>query len=204
MTAGRAEALTTKRSQAAVVGVLTPICIERFKASANAAASLVELKKIERELNEIYLLSKQLKDKIRLTPYDIFYNRILQTRDPNVVPSNRCCLRTDLEENDWLEVQDDGKAYVCGPLGLTFGEVRKDSFDTIMSRIRESETVRKLADPRNLKGKCGSCEFNVICGGCRASAYIYSGDMFAEDPHCPYEPKGLKVSRKQDERILEG
>lgn len=144
----------------------------------------------ERELNEIYLLSKQLKDKITLTPYDIFYNRILQTREPNLVLSNRCCLRTDLEENDWLEVQDDGKAYVCGPLGLAFGEVRKDSFDTIMSRIRESEVVKKLAERSNLKGKCGVCQFNTICGGCRASAYIYNGDMFAEDPHCPYKPKG--------------
>jgi AdoMet-dependent heme synthase len=146
----------------------------------------------EKELNDIYLLSKQLKGKIRLTPYDIFYNRIVKTREPNVILSNRCCLRTDLEENDWLEVQDDGKAYVCGPLGLAFGDVRKDSFDTIMSRIQESDLVRKLADPRNLKGKCGSCEFNIFCGGCRASAYIHNGDMFAEDPHCPYKPKGGK------------
>jgi len=149
----------------------------------------------ERELNEIYLLSKELKDKITLTPYDIFYNRIRQTREPNLVLSNRCCLRTDLEENDWLEVQDDGKAYVCGPLSLAFGDVRKDSFDTIMSRIRESEVVRKLADPTNLKGKCGICEFNIICGGCRASAYIYSDDMFAEDPHCPYKPKGEQSAK---------
>jgi len=146
----------------------------------------------ERELNEIYLLSKELKDKITLTPYDIFYNRIRKTKEPNLVLSNRCCLRTDLEENDWLEVQDDGKAYVCGPLSLAFGDVREDSFDTIMNRIRESELVRKLADLANLKGKCGICEFNDICGGCRASAYIYSGDMFAEDPHCPYKPK-LKI-----------
>jgi len=47
MTGGSAEALTTKRSQAAVVAVLTPICIERFKANANAATNLVELKKID-------------------------------------------------------------------------------------------------------------------------------------------------------------
>lgn len=167
-----------------------PICAEeQRKRLIPLEPSAVEH---ERELNEIYLLSKQLKDKIRLAPYDIFYNRIVKTREPNVVLSNRCCLRTDLEENDWLEVQDDGKAYVCGPLGLAFGDVRKDSFDTIMGRIRESDVVRKLADPRNLKGKCGSCEFNAICGGCRASAYIHSGDMFAEDPHCPHKPKGAE------------
>ncbi|MFH1382161.1 MAG: radical SAM protein [Chloroflexota bacterium] len=155
----------------------------------------------EKELNEIYLLGKQLEDKIRLAPYDIFYNRIIKTREPDVVLNNRCCLRTDLEENDWLEVQDDGKAYVCGPLGLAFGDIRKDKFDTIMRRIRESDVVRKLADPRNLKGKCGFCEFNVTCGGCRGSAYIHTGDMFAEDPHCPYKPKGGKVTTNRDERV---
>lgn len=150
----------------------------------------------ERELNEIYLLGQQMKGKIKLTPYDIFYNRILKTREPDTVLSNRCCLRTDLEENDWLEVQDDGKAYVCGPLGLAFGEVRTDSFDTIMRRIRESEVVRKLADRHNLKGKCGICEFNDFCGGCRASAYIHSGDMFNEDPHCSYKPEGAESGRQ--------
>lgn len=44
MTGGGAEAMTQKRAQAAVVAVLTPICIERFKANANASANLVELK----------------------------------------------------------------------------------------------------------------------------------------------------------------
>jgi len=144
----------------------------------------------ERELNQVYELSKQLKGKIRISPYDIFYNRILKTREPDLILGNRCCLRTNLEENDWLEVQDDGKVYICGPLGLSFGDVRVDSFNLIMDRLRESELVKKLADPSNLKGKCGSCEFNSICGGCRGSAYIHSGDMFAEDPHCPYKRIG--------------
>lgn len=46
VTGGSAEATTLKRSQAAVVAVLTPICMERFQASANASANLVELKNI--------------------------------------------------------------------------------------------------------------------------------------------------------------
>ena len=46
VTGGNAEAMTMKRSQAAVVAALTPICIERFQANANAPANLVELKKI--------------------------------------------------------------------------------------------------------------------------------------------------------------
>lgn len=145
----------------------------------------------ERELNEIYLLSKRLKGKINLLAYDIFYNRILKTREPSLVLKSRCSVCNNLTENEWLEIQDDGKAYGCSPLGLMFGDVRRDSLEVIMARMRNSELVKRLAERSNIKGKCGVCEFNPICGGCRAKAYIYYGDMFAEDPCCPYKPKGL-------------
>ena len=46
VTGGNAEAMALKRSQAAVVTVLTPICIEKFRANANSSAKLVELKNI--------------------------------------------------------------------------------------------------------------------------------------------------------------
>lgn len=46
MTGGNAEAMAQKRSQAAVVAVLTPICIQRFQANANAPVKLAELKNI--------------------------------------------------------------------------------------------------------------------------------------------------------------
>jgi hypothetical protein len=46
LTGGQAEAMTQKRSEAAVVAVLTPICIERFQGNANASANLVALKTI--------------------------------------------------------------------------------------------------------------------------------------------------------------
>jgi hypothetical protein len=46
LTAGQAESMTLKRSDAAVVAALTPICIERFQGNANASANLVALKNI--------------------------------------------------------------------------------------------------------------------------------------------------------------
>jgi hypothetical protein len=46
VTGGNAEAMAQKRSQTAVVTVLTPICIEKFRANANAPAKLAELKNI--------------------------------------------------------------------------------------------------------------------------------------------------------------
>jgi hypothetical protein len=46
VTGGNAEALALKRSQAAVVAILTPMCIEKFRANPNSTAKLVELKNI--------------------------------------------------------------------------------------------------------------------------------------------------------------
>ncbi|MFC2025369.1 radical SAM protein [Chloroflexota bacterium] len=165
-----------------------PICVDEQRTKLIPLEPLP--KEREKELNEIYFLSKQLEGKIKLMPYDIFYNRILKTKEPSLALKSRCSVCSDLAENEWLEIQDDGKAYGCGPLGLMFGNVRKDSFEGIMARIRDSDLVKRLADRSNLKGECGACEFNAICGGCRASAYIHTGDMFEADPHCPYKPKG--------------
>jgi hypothetical protein len=47
VTGGKAEAMANSRSQTALVTALTPICIEKFQASANAAANLIELKHTE-------------------------------------------------------------------------------------------------------------------------------------------------------------
>lgn len=45
-----------------------------------------------------------------------------------------------------------------------------------------------LRDNDALGGKCGRCEFRTVCGGSRARAYGVTGDPFAFDPACVYEP----------------
>lgn len=49
-----------------------------------------------------------------------------------------------------------------------------------------------LRDSDALGGKCGRCEFRKICGGSRARAYGLTGDPFAEDPSCSYQPGSHK------------
>jgi hypothetical protein len=67
---------------------------------------------------------------------------------------------------------------------LVAGNLRQQSFVDIWQR---AETFENLRDPR-LGGRCGSCEFSKICGGCRCRAYATYGDYLAEDPACAYEP----------------
>lgn len=46
-----------------------------------------------------------------------------------------------------------------------------------------------LRDNDALGGKCGRCEFRAVCGGSRARAYGMTGDSFAADPACAYQPR---------------
>lgn len=46
VTGGTAKEMAQKKSNGAVVSALAPICVDKFNRQANAAASLVELKKV--------------------------------------------------------------------------------------------------------------------------------------------------------------
>jgi len=49
-----------------------------------------------------------------------------------------------------------------------------------------------LRDSDALGGKCGRCDFRQICGGSRARAYGLTGDPFASDPSCAYQPSPIR------------
>ncbi len=78
-----------------------------------------------------------------------------------------------------------GEVYPSGFLPLSVGNVNGR---TVVKMYRDSDLFRKLRDPSQLKGKCGRCPFNMICGGCRARAYADSGDPLGEEPYCAVQP----------------
>lgn len=62
-----------------------------------------------------------------------------------------------------------------------------------------------LRDNDALGGKCGRCEFRAICGGSRARAYGLTGDAFAEDPACSWQPQGSLISaQRRGEAVASG
>jgi len=73
----------------------------------------------------------------------------------------------------------------CGFMDLNCGDVTQTPFHEIWER---SEHFLKLRDYKNLKGKCGVCEYKGVCGGCRARAFEATGDYLAEEPLCTYRP----------------
>lgn len=82
-----------------------------------------------------------------------------------------------------------GTVSPSGFLPLCAGNVRRDDPIEI---YRESPLFRALRDPDGFGGRCGACEFRWVCGGSRARAFAASGDPFAEDPLCCFQPALLK------------
>lgn len=79
-----------------------------------------------------------------------------------------------------------GEVFPSGFLPISAGNVRNQSLADL---YRHSPLFTSLRDTSNLQGKCGICEFREICGGSRARAYALTGDIFAEEPCCVWQPK---------------
>jgi radical SAM protein len=79
-----------------------------------------------------------------------------------------------------------GEVFPSGFLPVSAGNVRRQSLREL---YRNSPLFVALRDSSNLKGKCGICEFRKVCGGSRARAYALTGDPFAEEPCCIWQPK---------------
>jgi len=79
-----------------------------------------------------------------------------------------------------------GEVFPSGFLPVSAGNIRQES---LASLYRESPLFQALRDTSRLEGKCGRCEYREVCGGSRARAYALSGDIFAEEPCCVWQPK---------------
>lgn len=86
-----------------------------------------------------------------------------------------------------------GEVCPSGFLPISAGNVKKDSITAI---YRDSDLFRGLRDYSKLKGRCGICEFKNVCGGSRARAYALTGDIYAEDPYCAYQPRELSANKQ--------
>jgi heme b synthase len=83
----------------------------------------------------------------------------------------------------------DGNILPCSYFPKSAGNVREQSFKDIWEN---SELFKSLRDFKSYKGRCGSCEYINVCGGCRARAYSVYGDYLEEEPFCSHVPFKMK------------
>ena len=84
----------------------------------------------------------------------------------------------------------DGNVLPCSYFPMAAGNIREKSFKDIWEK---SELFHDLRNFKAYKGRCGSCEYVNVCGGCRARAYAVTGDYMAEEPYCTYIPKKMRA-----------
>ena len=90
--------------------------------------------------------------------------------------------------NGFLFIGHTGDICPSGFLPLAAGNVRTHDVATV---YRHHDLFVRLRQPQTFSGKCGRCEFNDRCGGSRSRTYAITGDPFASDPTCVYQPKPL-------------
>jgi AdoMet-dependent heme synthase len=87
--------------------------------------------------------------------------------------------------NGIMFISHDGSVFPSGFLPVAVGNVRSDD---IVDLYRDHPTFTSLRDTTQYKGRCGACPFVERCGGSRARAYAWTGDVLETDPLCPYVP----------------
>jgi radical SAM protein with 4Fe4S-binding SPASM domain len=85
----------------------------------------------------------------------------------------------------YMGIRPNGDVTPCPYLPVFAGTLRSSSLADLWTSSELFADIRRRA---SLGGRCGECEMNGHCGGCRARAYGMTGDLMAEDPLCTHTP----------------
>ena len=85
----------------------------------------------------------------------------------------------------YMGIRPNGDVTPCPYLPVFAGTLRNSSLADLWT---SSELFTDIRRRTSLGGRCGECEMNGHCGGCRARAYGMTGDLMAEDPLCTHTP----------------
>lgn len=90
----------------------------------------------------------------------------------------------------YARITPEGEITPCPYMELSGGHLLREGFWKVWD---ESVLFQSFRKPELLQGRCGSCEYKLLCGGCRARALAQTGALMGEDPNCDYQPRGGAV-----------
>ena len=90
----------------------------------------------------------------------------------------------------YIFINNKGDVAFCPMLNtLVIGDPSKIALERIWADSKIYQRMRE----RDLKGRCGSCTFSKLCGGCRANSYLLDEDLFGENPMCELYEKQVNL-----------
>ena len=141
----------------------------------------------EQLMEEFYVRSQKTKIPIKMTCAPQYQRVMRQNKKKLSITSNRHKMIQHgcMAGNGYCFISHKGEVCGCGFLPISAGNIKTNSLEEIYSK---SKLFNELRNKDLLKGKCGICEFKVVCGGCRARAYGVHKDHLAEEEYCIYTP----------------
>ncbi len=145
----------------------------------------------ERVLHQLVAAQEQSTDlliRARCAPH---YKRIAYQRNPASTLTRAAGYEGGgcLAGIHYCRITPEGAVTACPYIPDTEGSIREAGFWDIWDR---SPTFQSLRHPQ-LQGKCGSCEYQKLCGGCRARPLALGGSLMDTDPWCVHLPDGSAV-----------
>jgi radical SAM protein with 4Fe4S-binding SPASM domain len=160
-------------------------------ATRDKAGAMLSAREHEEVFAKLYAAAKRVHFQINTTEAPQYRRYILQRRlrhsrgqlaESDVLASQ---LKSGNDTVGAVFINDRGEAYPSRFLPLAAGDITGQSLAEVYC---QSPLFVSLRDTSRLKGKCGRCPARTICGGSRARAYVMTGDLFAADPCCAFEP----------------
>ncbi len=145
----------------------------------------------ERVLNQLVAAQEQSRDMLiraRCAPH---YKRIAYQRNPASTLTRAAGYEGGgcLAGIHYCRITPEGGVTACPYIPNEEGNIRDRKFWDIWT---QSPTFQSLRNPK-LQGKCGSCEFRILCGGCRARPLALGDSLMDTDPWCVHVPDGSAV-----------
>lgn len=79
-----------------------------------------------------------------------------------------------------IHIKPNGEVTPCPLNPCVIGNVKKNNIQDIWLHSPVLNEYRNL----QFEGKCGKCNYKIICGGCRAKVFIFKNSLKQSDPTC--------------------
>lgn len=175
-----------RASGARVLNVFFLVCTGRGESMSDISPITYE-----RVLNQLVAAQEQSQDlliRARCAPH---YKRIAYQRNPGSTLTRAAGYEGGgcLAGIHYCRITPEGGVTACPYIPEEEGNIRDTRFWDIWN---QSPTFQSLRNPK-LQGKCGSCEFQKLCGGCRARPLAMGDSLMDTDPWCIHIPDGSAV-----------
>lgn len=141
-------------------------------------------KQYDQALRQLYEIQKKYQGKMmvgaKCAPH---YRRIVYEQDTSS-PLIRAYAGGCPAGTHYCRITPEGDVTPCPYMPNISGNVREKSFAEIWKSTADFQILRDAS----LHGRCGVCEFQYICKGCRARALATTGNQMDEDAWCDYIP----------------